>query len=1033
MKRRAAVKWFYPSPSGRGAGGEGRLDRELSLTLTLSRRERELRSRLVLMVLAISIAGCSVFRDDEPKPEPTLASLKAAKLPERNQLLKQVGLQQVADNYRDVLRNTNDPELRVQVTQRLADLQMLSSEQQQLSGKQQTHYYDDTIKSYRELLVAHPNRADNDRLLYQLSKACDLDGRNDESLVALQQLVRDYPNSEYYIEAQFRRGELLFARSNYEQAEAAYGEVVKKGRDSSYYQNALYMQGWSQFKRASYEPALVSFTGTLDLLWPADKSIDDLARTQRELVNDAMRVMSLIFSYDPLSKGEPGDAKGAQTITAFYAKRGERHYSAELYRQLGQLYLQQKRYRDAADTYRAFADAHPLSPDAHPLSPDAPSMYVLVIAAYNEGNFPSEVLTEKGEFIKRYGIHSAYWAQANEPTRTALRDNLKIYLSELAQYHHAEAQRVKALIGKAAPKPNTKATKVDATKPSEPVVENSDFAKATDAEKKTAAQQSYRLAGNYYREYIDTFPQDPQVGRIVFLLAESRFEAEDYPAAIEAYEQAAYQYANNERGADAGYSALLAYEEQIKRVDAQQKDNWQQLKIDSELRFAKQYSKDPRAVVVQAHAADELFERKDYPSAIAAASVVLQWQPRAETRLQRSAALIVGHGEFAQQHFVEAEQGYRTALSVMPTDDAQRSAVEERLAASVYKQGESKLAGGDKLAAAQEFLRVAQVAPNSSIRVNAQYDAATQFMESSQWQSAISTLTDLRTHHPKDALSAGVAAKLALAYQQSGQPAAAAAELTRVAREDNDPAARREALYSAAELYQKGGDRAGVENRNLAIERYREYVQTYPQPFGLALEARYQLTELYKQNGAVDVRKQVLQQIVEVDATAGSARTDRSRFLAALAQDELAEDTYRSFTAVKLTLPIKDSLKRKRAALDIALAAYKRCEDYGVQQFATKARYRIGEIYATLSDDLIKSERPKDLSDLEKEQYDVLLEEQSDPFVEKAIAVHEGNAQRSWEGINDEWVQKSFAALEKLMPARYKKPEIKMAVSDEIR
>ncbi|MFT3929975.1 MAG: tetratricopeptide repeat protein [Spongiibacteraceae bacterium] len=962
------------------------------------------------------MSGCSLFGDKEKNNEPTLASLKAAKLPERNQPLKQVGLQQVADNYRDVLKTTNDPELRVQVTQRLADLQMMSSEQKQLAGQQQGHYFDDTIKSYRELLAAHPNRADNDRLLYQLSKAYDLDGRGDESLVVLQQLVREYPKSDYYIEAQFRRGELLFARSKYEEAETAYGEVVKKGRNSSYYQNALYMQGWAQFKRASYEPALVSFTGTLDLLWPENKSIDDLPRAQQGLVNDAMRVMSLIFSYD----------KGPQTVTEFYAKRGERHYAAELYRQLGQLYLQQKRYRDAADTYRAFADAHPLSKDA-------PSMYVLVIAAYNEGNFPSEVLTEKGEFIKRYGIHSAYWAKVDESSRNGLRDNLKIYLSELAQYHHAEAQRIKALIGKAAPKADAKAAKSDAKKSSDAAAENSDFAKATDAEKKAAAQQAYRLAGNYYREYIDTFPQDPQVGRTVFLLAESRFEAEDFPAAIEAYEQAAYQYANNERGADAGYSALIAYEEQIKRVDAAQKDNWQQLKIDSELRFAKQFPQDKRAVVVQAHAADELFERKDYPSAVAAATVVLQWQPRAETRLLRSAALIVGHGEFSQQHFAQAEQGYRTALSVMPNDDAQRGAIEERLAASVYKQGETKLAGGDKLAAAQEFLRVAQVAPNSSIRVNAQYDAATQFMESSQWQSAINTLTDLRTRFPKDALASGVAAKLALAYQQSGQSTAAAAELTRVAHEDNDPAARREALYSAAELYQKGGDRAGFENKNLAIERYNEYVKTYPQPLGLAMEARYQLTELYKQIGANDVRKQMLQQIVEADATAGSARSDRTKFLAAQAQDELAEDTYRSFAAVKLTLPLKESLKRKKAALETALAAYKRCEDYGIQQFATKARYRIGEIYSTLSQDLLKSERPQDLDELAKEQYDVLLEEQSDPFVEKAIAVHEGNAQRSWEGINDEWVQKSFAALEKLMPARYKKPEIKMAVSDDIR
>jgi outer membrane protein assembly factor BamD (BamD/ComL family) len=513
----------------------------------------------------------------------------------------------------------------------------------------------------------------------------------------------------------------------------------------------------------------------------------------------------------------------------------------------------------------------------------------------------------------------------------------------------------------------------------------------------------------------------------VFLLAESRFEAEEYTAAIDAYEQAAYQYANNERGAEAGYSALIAYEELIKRAPAAEKDNDQQLKINSELRFAKQYAQDSRAVTVQAHAADELFERKEYPAAIAAATVVLQWQPAAEQRLLRSSALIVGHGEFEQQHYVQAEQGYRTALSFMPSNDPQRGAVQERLAASVYKQGEQRLASGDKAAAAQEFLRVAQVAPDSAIRVNAQYDAATQFMEAEQWQQAITTLTDFRTRFPANALNSGVAMKLAVAYQQSGQPAAAANELTRVAEQDGDTATRREALYSAAELYQKVGDNPS------AIDRYRRYVQTYPQPFAQALEARYQLSELYKQAGTADLRRASLQQIVEADAAAGAARSERSRFLAAQAQDELADESYRSFAAIRLSLPLKESLKKKKAALEQTLAAYNRCNDYGIQQFSTKATFRIGEIYSTLSNDLLKSERPKDLSGLEKEQYDVLLEEQADPFVEKAIAVHEGNVQRSWSGLYDEWVQKSFTALEQLLPARYKKPETVLTVSDEIR
>jgi hypothetical protein len=53
----------------------------------------------------------------------------------------------------------------------------------------------------------------------------------------------------------------------------------------------------------------------------------------------------------------------------------------------------------------------------------------------------------------------------------------------------------------------------------------------------------------------------------------------------------------------------------------------------------------------------------------------------------------------------------------------------------------------------------------------------------------------------------------------------------------------------------------------------------------------------------------------------------------------------------------------------------------------------------------------------------LLLEEQAFPFEEKAIDIHETNANRAYEGVYDEWVQKSFNALKKLQPIRYAKNE----------
>jgi cellulose synthase operon protein C len=62
-----------------------------------------------------------------------------------------------------------------------------------------------------------------------------------------------------------------------------------------------------------------------------------------------------------------------------------------------------------------------------------------------------------------------------------------------------------------------------------------------------------------------------------------------------------------------------------------------------------------------------------------------------------------------------------------------------------------------------------------------------------------------------------------------------------------------------------------------------------------------------------------------------------------------------------------------------------------------------------------------------------MLEEQAYPFEEKAIELHEVNAQRASQGIYDEWVKRSFGALKELRPVRYGKTERSEGIVDAIR
>ncbi len=61
---------------------------------------------------------------------------------------------------------------------------------------------------------------------------------------------------------------------------------------------------------------------------------------------------------------------------------------------------------------------------------------------------------------------------------------------------------------------------------------------------------------------------------------------------------------------------------------------------------------------------------------------------------------------------------------------------------------------------------------------------------------------------------------------------------------------------------------------------------------------------------------------MRVDANAGAERTDRTRFLAAVASLELAEPVRQRFAVVKLTQPLANSLKLKKSLMEEVINAY---------------------------------------------------------------------------------------------------------------
>jgi hypothetical protein len=209
-----------------------------------------------------------------------------------------------------------------------------------------------------------------------------------------------------------------------------------------------------------------------------------------------------------------------------------------------------------------------------------------------------------------------------------------------------------------------------------------------------------------------------------------------------------------------------------------------------------------------------------------------------------------------------------------------------------------------------------------------------------------------------------------------------------------------------------------------AVRVYEQYVNDYPRPLDLAMEARNRLSEIFKADSDYERYYAQLNDIIDADREAGIDRTDRSRYLAAKAALVLAEQSYKRFADLELVQPFEESLAEKQLRMDVAMASFEALVDYEVAEVTAAATFYLAEIYFEFSAALLDSERPAGLSEAEKVDYEMVIEEEAYPFEERAISVHEENFELLSVGVYNPWVQKSLDKLAVLMPGRYAKAEI---------
>ncbi len=585
-------------------------------------------------------------RDRSDEPTGTIKDLERANVEVDTQAAIVGSEAKAMESYRLFLDvASNDPLLKAEAMRRLADLQLETADVEELaSNVESLGSLGSTIQMYEQLLESYPNYAKNDLVLYQLARAYEAEGRIDDSLATLDRLIEQYPRTEQLDEAQFRRGETLFVQKRYRDAERAYAVVLEEGDSSPFYEQALYKHGWSMFKQQLYEESLSSFFTLLDRQLGTDNNASGdrdpavlyaaMGRAQQEIVDDTFRVLSIGFSY----------LDGAESISRYFSRHGARPYGFIAYTNLGDLYLDQERFQDAADAYHAFVELDPYHAKA-------PLLQVEVIEAFKKGEFADLVLEGKENFVETYGPGSPYWQRFTFDQQPEVVAHLKSNVTDLAAYHHAEAQ-------------------------------------------KTQAAREYAAAARWYRTYLQSFPDDAQAAKTNFLLAEVLFESGNFRDAAFEYERTAYAYPFHDSGGEAGYAALLAYTKHEAELRGNERAEWHRRSIDSSLRFAESYSAHAQAATVQTDAAEKLFALGEFGRARDVGRLVVARTPPVDATLQRTAWTVVAHSEFDLAEFAAAETAYVQLLVAVPSGDPQRSEITERIASSIYKQGEQARSTG---------------------------------------------------------------------------------------------------------------------------------------------------------------------------------------------------------------------------------------------------------------------------------------------------------------------------------------------------
>lgn len=1052
-------------------------------------------TRLSVLTASMFIASCSLMTSDEKRAvsSETLGSLVNESVTTEQgksdtlkiQLLtRQQRTDKLVKIYRSILTLEPDRQVRAQIQHRMVQLDIEKYEKNETLENKEVLVQ--LVNKYKNLLSTYPNRPENEEIQYQLAKTYDLLGKAKASILTLESLLTNYPNTQHYAELHFRRAELYYNLEQYPLAYKAYQAVLAADNNEYYRLNSLYMSGWSLFKLNRLPEADNNFISVLNQIASANypKTVaaknkqgnvgfDYVSASHKSLAVDTQRVLSISLSQQQQAKSLVELLNRHQSLLT-----GTLPFDHVLFENLADFLVEKGLEHDAILTYQAYLNYAPHTRWAAKFS-------LVLIDLYQQKNQFSKVRTIKERFVDYYGLTSSFWQQANEEDKGVVLP----YLSEFSLvksrrlYAHAQElegdkERVDAygetvlwlkkylnLVDYS----NKQISQQKLEVTDKPNLANQEYFLYADA---NFEAQQYEKALNVYKmlAYSPLYLKQEDVHTNEFNNSEDL--SLDFLPLVHIRKESAYAsiITINELITSFTLNANNDYKKGSKK-EPMVDERYQNLLADRQQLtdlFIEHYGDDRRATLIAVKAAEYAFDHNNIDDVIRYSDFVLNTynvnyssseqsnnkltllKPEVEKRKFKKPELrkhnlpkldnialkqvaivsqLKANIRYQFKQYSQAEHDYLLALNFV-NEDAKKQVLNELIASSIYEQAKSQKALATELgneSAIKHYLRLGQMVPQSKYRANAEFDAANLLLAGAHWSRAIDVLKQFKQQFPLHQYTSTIPAKLAFCYENLGDWSQAAKQLLVMVANEKDVELKRESQYTAAEYYLKAGD---VSN---ALVNFRAYAHQYPEPFAIAQEVRFKMSEFYRETNEPNKRYFWYRKLIKSHQNKvkfSEEKLERSTYLMSYAAFNLGQAHQQTFNQIKLKVPLNKSLKRKQVAMKKAIHYYQLIFQGQLAEFVPQANYSIGQIYRNLARDVMKSERPKDLDELALEEYEFVLEEIAYPFEEKAIEIHQANAERAWDNIYDEWVKQSLAVLAELDPAKYNKYETVPEVFD---